>query len=162
MGRLHIHQAIVLTLLMTVALMAQRDVIRARVDLVVVPTTVRDSDGQLVFDLTREDFQILEDGRQQQIATLSIDPVPLSIALLIDTGMGGSALTRFAESMVSFTESLTEVDEAEAYRFDHIVMKLSDFTSSHEEIEKRLTPIKTIAEKRPNHAAPIRIFPGRG
>src|SRR5262245_18369342 len=128
MGRPNIHQAMELTLLMTATLMAQRHISRARVDLVVVPTTVRDGDGQLVFDLTREDFQILEDGRQQQIANLSVDPLPLSIALLVDIGMGASSLTRFAESMVSFTESLTEIDEAEAYRFDHIVMKLSDFT----------------------------------
>ena len=59
-GVLNVRRAIclVLIILTVTPLVAQRDVIRARVDLVVVPASVRDGDGKLVFDLAREDFQI--------------------------------------------------------------------------------------------------------
>ena len=36
--------------------------LRARVELVVVPVNVRDSDGRLVTGLTKDDFKVLEDG----------------------------------------------------------------------------------------------------
>src|SRR5579871_3431396 len=44
-----------------------RAVIRARVDLVVVPVTVKDSSGQLVDDLRDDEFRVLEDGVEQKI-----------------------------------------------------------------------------------------------
>ena len=89
----------------------QRDTIRAEVDLVVVPASVRDADGKFVYDLQREDFSILEDGRPQQLSQFSIDPSPLSVAVVLDTGLGGNALRRFAASALSLTSAFTEMDE---------------------------------------------------
>ena len=40
----------------------------SRTPIVIVPVTVKDSHGQLVGDLTRDDFRILEDGVEQKIA----------------------------------------------------------------------------------------------
>ncbi len=141
---------------------AQRDVIRAGVDLVVVPTAVRDHSGKFVYDLTKDDFVVLEDGRPQEIRSLSNDPMPLSVAVLIDTGVGKIALDRVAKSIVSLSSAFAEDDEAELYRFDHIVMKLSDFTNSHQDLEKSLAIIKGIAERKYNDATPPIIMPGRG
>src|SRR5262245_24103962 len=114
-------------LIALVPAVAQRDTIRTGVDLVVVPVSVRDEAGKFVYDLQQEDFSILEDGRQQQVRQFSIDPAPLSVAVLIDTGIGGTALRRFASSILSFTSTLTEADEAAVYRFDHTVSRLADF-----------------------------------
>ena len=61
--------------------------LRARVELVVVPVNVRDSDGRLVTGLTKDDFKVLEDGVPQSISTFSIDPAPLSAAIIVDDGM---------------------------------------------------------------------------
>ena len=69
------------------SLLAQRPTIRADVDLVVVPTSVKNTQGRFVYDLKQEDFTIFEDGRQQQIQQFSIDPVPLSTVVLVDTGI---------------------------------------------------------------------------
>src|SRR5687768_4846547 len=91
----------------------QRDTIRERVDLVVVPASVRGSDGKLVYDLQPQDFVVLEDGRPQKISRVSTDPVPLSVAVLVDTGLGGTALRRFTGSIVTLSSALTELDEAE-------------------------------------------------
>ena len=63
--------------------------IRSRVDLVVVPVTVRAPDGRLVTGLTREDFSITEDGKAQTIVEFDIEPQALSAAIILDDGMSG-------------------------------------------------------------------------
>src|SRR5579862_5252517 len=68
--------------------------LRTRVDLVVVPTSVRDAGGSLVPNLKQDDFTVLEDGEPQTISSFSTDPQPLSVVILIDTAMGGGELRR--------------------------------------------------------------------
>src|SRR3989442_7498792 len=61
------------------------DVVRVTSNLVVVPVSVTDAQGQPVLGLKQTDFHIEEDGRQQEIAQLG-DPeqVPLEIAIPAD------------------------------------------------------------------------------
>jgi VWFA-related protein len=123
--------------------------IRTTVDLVVVPTTVRGSNGRLVAGLTKNDFSILEDGVPQAISNFSDDPQPLSAAIIIDTGMGGIAQRRLVPLFISLTSGFSQFDEMASFRFDHFVFKLSDFTNDQEKIEKSLEIVKTIAAKQP-------------
>lgn len=142
---------------------AQRDTIRARVDLVVVPASVRDADGKFVYDLKREDFSIMEDGRPQDISQFSTDPAPLSVAVLVDTGLGGRALRRLASSIVSLSSAFTDIDEVEFYRFDDTVGKISDFTSNREVLEKNFTVVQKLAQgKGEGDPTPPVILAGRG
>jgi Ca-activated chloride channel family protein len=145
-------------------IMAQRDTIRARVDLVVVPASVRDADGKFVYDLQREDFSIFEDGKPQEIGQFSIDPLPLSATVLIDTGVGGKALRRFASSIVSLGGAFTEIDEVEVFRFDDTVHKISDFTNSPEALSSSLASIQKLAAGKGEGGRedyPV-FMPGRG
>src|SRR5213075_479431 len=70
------------------------DVVRVTSNLIVVPVSVTDTQGQPVLGLKPGDFRIDEDGKPQQIAQLG-DPeqVPLDIALLVD--VSGSVVARF-------------------------------------------------------------------
>src|ERR1051326_3759767 len=68
--------------------------VRTSVDLVVVPTSVRGDNGQLLAGLTQKDFTVLEDGIPQIISNFSDDPQPLTAAIIIDTGMGGISMRR--------------------------------------------------------------------
>src|SRR5258706_1647196 len=58
--------------------------LKVRVDLVIVPVTVEDKDGNLISGLTKEDFELYVEGVRQEITYFSSDPVPLSVAILID------------------------------------------------------------------------------
>src|SRR5262245_54343327 len=82
---------LLITLALSPGLAAQNYRVRTSVDLVVVPTSVRDGKGRLVTGLAQKDFAILEDGVPQTITNFSDDPQPLSAAIVIDTGMGGNA-----------------------------------------------------------------------
>src|SRR4051794_6564180 len=60
-------------------------VITVDVDLVNVLCTVRDKNGGFVKDLTKEDFEIRENGRRQEIRHFAREvDSPLTVALLID------------------------------------------------------------------------------
>jgi VWFA-related protein len=144
------HITALITILITVSWgMAQDYQVRTRVDLVVVPVTVRDGDGKLVTGLTKEDFTVLEDGQPQTVSNFSIDPQPLSAAIVIDTGMGGNSLRRLTPLFISVTGGFSPFDEMASFRYDHLVHQLSDFTDDHEKIEKSFDIVKEIADKAP-------------
>jgi VWFA-related protein len=144
------HITALITILLTVSWGTAQDYqVRTRVDLVVVPVSVRDGAGKLLTGLTKEDFTVLEDGRPQTISNFSIDPQPLSAAIVIDTGMGGNSLRRLTPLFISVTGGFSSFDEMASFRYDHLVHQLSDFTNDHEKIEKSLDVVKEIAETAP-------------
>ena len=72
--------------------------IRTTVSLVVVPVTVKDSAGGLVYDLQQNDFRVFEDNVEQRIALFSVDAFPLSAAVLIDDDLKRSTSGPGAEN----------------------------------------------------------------
>src|SRR6266478_7704887 len=60
------------------------DVILVNTSEVMLPVTVRDSTGRLVKDLTRGNFRVFEDGREQPLSDLALRQVPVDIVLMID------------------------------------------------------------------------------
>jgi hypothetical protein len=131
-----------------------RSQIRARVELVVVPVSVRDASGRLVTGLTKDDFIVTEDGVRQNIANFSLEPAPLSAAIIIDDGMGANALKRVAPLIDVLTSGFSPNDEMIAFRYDHFVWKLSDFTTDHSVIQKSFSDLAKIAETRPPEGEP--------
>src|ERR1041384_7247818 len=73
------------------------DVIKTTSNLVMVPVSVTDPAGQAVQGLKKEDFRLLEEGKQQEISGIG-DPeqVPLAIALLFDISSSTSQKGFFA------------------------------------------------------------------
>lgn len=72
------------------------DVVRVSSNLVMVPVSVTDQQGQAVQGLRISDFRLDEEGRQQEIAEIG-DPeqVPLAIALLFDVSSSVSQKSFF-------------------------------------------------------------------
>jgi VWFA-related protein len=137
-----------------------RSQIRTRVDLVVVPVTVRDSAGKLITGLSKEDFVILEDKKPQTIESFDLDPWPLSAAIVIDDGMSGTKLKMlfppFAPPVfVALTAGFSAQDRMATFRYDSAVHKLADFTSDSGVIERSLDVIKQYAETRPSEQADV-------
>jgi VWFA-related protein len=63
-----------------------RSHIRVRVEVVNVPVTVLNKRGGLVIDLTKDDFQVFEDGVEQSIRYFNRETqIPLRIGLILDT-----------------------------------------------------------------------------
>ena len=56
----------------------------ASVDIVSVPVTVTNSAGRFVFGLTRDDFEIRDDGERRPLTQFSAERVPVSLGILLD------------------------------------------------------------------------------
>src|SRR6476660_2738618 len=94
-------------LLLAVAASAQDYKIRAKIDLVVVPVTVKGSGNKLITGLTRDDFVLLEDGTRQTISNFSIDPVPLSAAVVVETGLAAGSLSKVQQTFPALAGSFS-------------------------------------------------------
>jgi len=57
---------------------------RARVDIVQVTVTVTGADGRLITGLGKGDFQVFEDGVEQDITQFTDERVPVSLGVLLD------------------------------------------------------------------------------
>jgi Ca-activated chloride channel homolog len=58
--------------------------IHVDVNLVLLDATVKDRAGKIVDGLTKEDFEVREDGTRQKIAFFGRDELPLNVALVLD------------------------------------------------------------------------------
>ena len=58
--------------------------IRVNVNLVLMDTTVKSKDGQIMANLKKDDFEVREDGVAQKLDVFSRDEMPLDVALVLD------------------------------------------------------------------------------
>jgi Ca-activated chloride channel family protein len=123
---------------------AEYEVIKTSSNLVVVPVSVTDTQGQPVLGLKPTDFRVEEDGRPQELTQLG-DPeqVPLDIALLID--VSSSVTERFAFEEQAATRFLKQVlrptDHAAVFAIDK-TPRLEQARSSADIATARLMSIK--------------------
>jgi Ca-activated chloride channel family protein len=92
--------------------------IRARAELVVVPVTVKDAQGRLVFDIRQEEFRILEDDVEQSIDVYSNEAFPLSAVLLIDNDLPPKTAEQVESSLPAIAGGFSPNDEVFVCRFD--------------------------------------------
>jgi VWFA-related protein len=128
----------VLVVLLSAMVSGQGIQLRSRVELVVVPVSVKGNNNKLAPGLSLADFTISEAGKKQTITSFSIDPVPISAAILIDTGISEPALTRVKNSFPALLGAFAGDDELILYRFDKHVEKLTDFSIDRLQIETAL------------------------
>lgn len=114
---------------------------KAGVTIVPVAAVVRDSGKRLVRDLTRDDFQVLEDGVPRTIVDFrSTDSAPLSIALLLDTSGSMRDENQKQASLVAqaLLRGLGTADEAALFTFDKTLRQETPFTNDGQVIQAAL------------------------
>jgi VWFA-related protein len=117
------------------------------VKVVTLPVTVRDKKGQIVRNLTKDDFVLQEDGRPQVIKYFTQDTnLPLTLGLLVDTSLSQRNVLdqERSASKVFLDQMLTDTkDKAFLIHFDRDVELLQDLTSSHDKLEAALQMLNT-------------------
>ena len=117
------------------------------VKVVNILATILNREGQLIKDLTKDDFQIAENGRPQTIRYFSRQTeLPLTIGLMVDTSMSQVRVIE-AERAASFRfldRVLREtMDQVFVVQFDMAVQTPQPLTSSIEKLRKALTFVDT-------------------
>lgn len=134
MSRRRVPAAAIATLLLASGAGAQ--VFRSGTDTVFLSVTVVDSKNRLVPGLTREDFQVFEDGVPQEVSTFSRDPQPIALSILLDSSTSMEPKIRTAQEAASgFVRRLGDRDVAQIIDFDSQVQVLQGFTSDRELLE---------------------------
>ncbi len=135
-----------LTLLLALTSSAlQRTQIQVEVEAVNLVVTVTDRKGRFITDLTREDFQIYEDGVLQEITHFSQETnLPLLIALLMDTSSSVRLKLEFEKrAATNFLYSvMRSQDRALLVEFDRGVSLLHDFTARPGAIAKEIRALR--------------------
>jgi len=131
---------------------------RSRIDLVTVNVVVRDKSGQIIRDLTRDDFTVVEDGRPQTISTFGFEqldtaPVivpPPSIPTVLGA-LGKPAAPAAAPAPAAETPAPIDMRGRRliVLLFDLSSMQPEDLTravgSARDYVQTRLTAVDTMA-----------------
>jgi VWFA-related protein len=121
--------------------------IAVEVKTVSVLATVRDKHGKIVSNLTKDDFQLDEDGRPQTINYFAHESdLPLRLGLLVDTSLSQrKVLDQERSASYSFLDKLLRQDKDLAFviHFDREVELLQDFTPSRPQLQAALQKLST-------------------
>jgi VWFA-related protein len=122
-------------------------VIRVNVELVQLDAQVLEKKtGRPVGSLSKEDFQLYEDGIQQQIAELSRDQLPLSVVLLFDLTLSVQPVLKpLASGALGALEHLKPEDEVAVMVYGASAQLLQDFTTDREQVVAAITKASEMA-----------------
>jgi VWFA-related protein len=120
----------------------QEPTISVKVKVVNTMATVRDKHGQIIPNLTQDDFTLEEDGRPQTIRYFSRESdLPLTLGLLVDTSLSQRrVLEQERVASYTFLDEMLRQDKDLAFviHFDFEIELLQDLTSSHKQLGEAL------------------------
>ena len=112
---------------------------KVNVDLVLVPVTILDGMNRLIRGLGKNDFQLFEGKRQQQIRYFSNEDAPVSLGIILDiSGSMKDKAERAHEAVMDFLKSANPQDEFFLITFSDKPEQLADFTQRPEDIQSKL------------------------
>src|SRR6185369_11003930 len=119
------------------------DVVSVDTTEVMFPVTVRDVEGRLVNDLTRNDFRVYEDNRLQPLSDLALRQVPVDVVLMVDASSSvATNLDDFRRAAEGFAARLADDDRISLIKFDDRIELLQDWTKSRFQLKRALTRIE--------------------
>jgi Ca-activated chloride channel homolog len=114
-------------------------VLRTESDMTLVNVSVTDPIGRLVTGLERDNFQVFENGAQQEIVKFTSEDLPASIGVIFD--MSGSMTDKIDKSRIAavqFFRTANPQDEFFLVDFNDRAQLVSQFTGSVDELQNRL------------------------
>jgi VWFA-related protein len=104
--------------------------LRANVNFVQIPFTVKDKSGQLVPALTWRDVQIFENGLRKQMRYFTSDPYPLSVAFVIDQTLPFQVMTSVNTALGALQGAFTPYDEMAIFTYNNGTTLRTDYTGA--------------------------------
>jgi VWFA-related protein len=126
-------------------LSAQGPMFRGGIETVHVTVTVTDANGRLIADLTKDDFEVFEDGARVPVTQFSDKRVPVSLGLLLDVSdsMLGQPIADARAAVDRFVgELLDQGDEAFIASFNHAPRIVSQWTRPPSALRGRLNDVR--------------------
>lgn len=105
---------------------------KSAIETVLVTVTVTDSGGRLITDLTKDDFEVYEDGVAQPVTQFTAERVPVSLGVLLDASdsMRGQSIVDARMAVDRFVGDLLQPeDQAFVAAFNHRPRIMAPWTS---------------------------------
>ena len=120
------------------------DTIKVDVELALINVTVTDPTGRMVTGLDKEHFLLKEDNKRQVIEQFGAEEAPLSLAVVFDaSGSMGYKMSKAREAVAQFFKTSNPEDEFFLVQFNNRPEIMTGFTRSMEEIQNRLTFVRS-------------------
>lgn len=116
---------------------------RITTQVVLVPVTVKNADGDLVPDLQQSDFRIFQDDKEQQIRNFWDQAFPVSAVVLLDDDLPTGQSQKVLKSLDSIAAGFSASDEVALVRFDEYPKTVLDFTPNNDALFAKLKEIRT-------------------
>ena len=118
--------------------------LKVEVSLVSLTATVVDKGGKTVAGLSKDDFEVYENGVQQNVTVFHNDEtVPVSIGILFDTsGSMEDKIDDVQDAVVHFAQTTNPEDDIFLIRFSSYVSLVLDSTSDRQRIKKAVRSLE--------------------
>jgi len=119
------------------------DIISVDTTEVMLPVSVRDANGRFASELSRKDFRVFEDDREQPLSDLALRQVPVDVVLMVDASSSvANNLDDFRKAADGFAARLAKDDRLSLIKFDDRVQLLQDWTQSRFQLRRALGRIE--------------------
>lgn len=117
----------------------EKDVIRVNTRLVTIPVKVSDRGGRFAVGLTKENFKIFEDGKEQEIAYFSNVEEPFTVALVLDMSYSSTfKINEIQSAAIAFISQLHPKDKVMVVSFSEEVNVLCEPTNDRKVLQSAI------------------------
>ena len=89
------------------------------VNFVDIPFTVKDNKGRLVPGLDWREIRVYENGLRQHMQVFTVDPLPMSVAVVVDQSMPFDAMNRVNASLGALQGAFAPYDEVALFTYNN-------------------------------------------
>ncbi len=125
-----------------------------------VPVTVKDSKGELVPGLTWRNFRIFENGQPQRLAFFTVDPIPISAAIVIDQSLPQDTMQKVNQSLAALQGAFTPADELAIFTYNKGPKEQTEFTGAQS--QRVNVVLQTMQSKGRDMGVPVSSGPTAG
>jgi Ca-activated chloride channel homolog len=132
--------------------------IRVNSNLVILPVTVKDRNGNLVPELQKQEFRVFDDNVEQSIDVFTAEAFPLSLVVLIDDDLKSNDAEQLVQSLRAVVAGISSSDEAAICRFDLKFYPGEGFTDDPDRLLAELKKAQELSG--PSTAGPVPFVTG--
>ena len=115
------------------------EVVKVETNLITIPVSVFDRNGLYIPNLSKENFKIYENGKEQEIAYFGTTEKPITVILLLDTSPSTAyKIEEIQQAATAFIDQLKPQDSVMVIEFDANIHVLTEATSDRQKIYKAI------------------------
>jgi VWFA-related protein len=108
----------------------KENTLRIGVNTVEVPFTVKDNKGRLVAGLTWRDVHVYENNLRQKMTIFTVDPYPLSVAVVVDNSLPNDVMTRVNNALGALQGAFAPYDEVAVFTYNNGPKMITGFSGA--------------------------------